>query len=128
MKKTELESAINWANKLLNYACASNQNILIKDYSKYLGTLLDAARANQAEEMTWLPIESAPRDGTWVMGWWPNMRIDQYPCAVFYDQGVYQNPNAWSLASNLEYGEVYPTKFTPLPKPPSKIISEEKVK
>lgn len=83
-------------------------------------------RANQVEEVKWLPIESAPRDGTLVMGWWPNMRIDQYPCAVFYDQGVYQNPKAWSLASNLEYGEVYPTKFMPLSKPPSNIISEEK--
>ncbi len=67
----------------------------------------------------WRGIESAPRDGTWVMGWWPHMKIDEYPAAIFYDEGIYSNPNAWVWVGNLEYGEVYPKFWQPLPQPPT---------
>jgi len=43
----DLDEAIKWANNLLNYACASNRHILIKDYAKYLDTLLKAAQASR---------------------------------------------------------------------------------
>lgn len=90
-----------------------DEDEVIKFVKEHFLTIRTALQANQ-----WRDISSAPRDGTWLMGWWPHMRIDQYPCAVFYDHGVYQNPNAWTLASDLEYGEVYPTLWKPLDLPP----------
>ena len=45
----EIEAAIEWASKLLHYACASNRNILIDEYPKYLPSLLRAAQRLQAE-------------------------------------------------------------------------------
>ncbi len=43
MNEVTLDDAIEWANKLLNYACASNRHILIKEYAPYLQVLLDNA-------------------------------------------------------------------------------------
>ena len=45
MSKEE-QAAIDWANKLLNYASASDRHILIKEYAPYLTTLLEMARRN----------------------------------------------------------------------------------
>ena len=62
----------------------------------------------------WLPIESAPRDGTWIQGYWPTMGIGLYPFIVFWDEG-------WEPAhySSRDYGEVFPLFWRPLPAPPT---------
>jgi hypothetical protein len=69
----------------------------------------------------WRPIESAPKDGTWVMGYWKTMPITQYPCICFADR-CFSNPNAFETVQSNEYGseEVYPTHWMPLPPPPQK--------
>lgn len=46
----ELEAAAEWANKLLNYACASNRNTLINEYPRYLPSLLRVAQRLLAQE------------------------------------------------------------------------------
>ena len=62
----------------------------------------------------WKDISTAPRDGTWIMVYWPTMSIGMFPFTVFWDEG-------WEPASNYarDYGEVYPTHWMPLPKPPT---------
>ena len=67
----------------------------------------------------WRPIESAPKDGTWVMGYWKTMPITQYPCICFADR-CFSNPNAFETVQSNEYGseEVYPTHWMPLPTAP----------
>lgn len=69
----------------------------------------------------WQSIETAPKDGTWILAYWPTMKIGEMPCAVFYDEGVYSNPNAWMTVKNNEYGadEVYPTHWMPFTKDPT---------
>jgi len=65
----------------------------------------------------WKTIDSAPKDGAWIMTWWKDMRIGMFPFVVFYDEG-------WEPASDYarDYGEVYPTHWMELPKPPPKEI------
>ena len=31
----------------------------------------------------WKPVETAPRDGTWVLGWWPSL---DHPIVVQWDK------------------------------------------
>lgn len=40
MEEKYIDSAKNWANNLLHYACASNRHILIKEYAPYLRDLI----------------------------------------------------------------------------------------
>ena len=63
----------------------------------------------------WQPIETAPKDGTWIMVYWPTMGIGQYPFVVFWDEG-------WQPArySDRDYGEAFPTHWMPLPPAPKK--------
>lgn len=63
----------------------------------------------------WRPIECAPKDGTWIMVYWPTMGIGQYPFVVFWDEG-------WQPArySDRDYGEAFPTHWMPLPAAPKK--------
>ena len=63
----------------------------------------------------WQPIETAPKDGTWIMVYWPTMGIGQYPFVVFWDEG-------WQPArySDRDYGEAFPTHWMPLPAAPKK--------
>ena len=70
--------------------------------------------------MKWQPIETAPMDGTWILGYCPTLSISKYPVTCFYEEGCYGNPRAWTTTAVTEYGsdEVYPTHWMPLPKPP----------
>jgi hypothetical protein len=64
--------------------------------------------------MTWQPIETAPKDGTVVLLYWPTMGIYVYPLAGFHMGDEY----GWELSANREYGEVMPTHWMPMPAPP----------
>lgn len=61
----------------------------------------------------WMPIETAPRDGTWIMAYWPTMSITDFPAIVFADDCSLHD--IWYLARDLDYGSVYPTHWMPLP-------------
>ena len=59
----------------------------------------------------WLPLDSAPRDGTWVLiwiGWIGN------PRSSAFEHGSWQNL-PW-VANSKDYN---PTHWMPLPKPPT---------
>lgn len=73
-----------------------------------------AAYCWNARTHQWQPIETAPRDGEWIMAYWPTMGIGMFPFVVFWDEG-------WEPASHYarDYGEVYPTHWMPLPPPPT---------
>jgi len=65
----------------------------------------------------WQPIETAPRDGTHILGYWKTMRITDYP-AVLYKDDCFLNPNAFSFVGKVELEEVFPTRWMPVPTPP----------
>ena len=67
----------------------------------------------------WQPIETAPRDGTHILGYWKTMRITDYP-AVLYKDDCFLNPNAFSFVGKVELEEVFPTHWMPVPTPPNK--------
>ena len=66
------------------------------------------------DETGWRPIETAPMDGACIMAYWKTMRITMFPMIVFWDEG-------WQPFNDMmrDYGEVYPTHWTPLPPPPA---------
>ena len=68
--------------------------------------------------MEWQTIETAPKDGTFVLIYWPTMSIYQYPLCAFNHGDEY----GWELVSNRDYGEVYPTHWMPLPEPPKETV------
>jgi len=61
--------------------------------------------------MEWQPIETAPKDGAWLLLYWVTMPITLYPFCAFWDDG-------WWHPSFRDYGEVFPTHWMPLPEPP----------
>lgn len=64
----------------------------------------------------WKDMESAPRDGTWVLLYWPTMPVSwSYPTGFNHDDGY-----GWLMPSNMDYGEVFPTHWVPLPSPPER--------
>ena len=73
--------------------------------------------------MEWQPIETAPKDEVWVLGYSPNMPISEYPYVMYYEENTYGNPKAWTSISNRGYGqeEIYPTHWMPLPPAPTVI-------
>lgn len=75
----------------------------------------------------WQPIETAPKDGSWVMCYWKTMPITQYPCVCFAD-GSFSNPKAFETVWSNEYGpeEVYPTHWMPLPPAPGTVVPDYK--
>jgi len=77
-----------------------------------------AATRREGGEMEWQPIESAPKDGTWIFGYWPSMSITDYPAVIFADD--HSNHDIWYMPSNFEFGCVYPTHWMPLPAPPAR--------
>lgn len=60
----------------------------------------------------WLPIESAPRDGTWVFLYSPTLSIGLYPL-VGFDCG-----DGWEFPAHKISPAWEPTHFMPLPSPP----------
>ena len=62
--------------------------------------------------MKWQPIETAPKDGTWVLAYWPTMSITLYPKVAFNmgDEYGWETPD--------DYGQIFPTHWMPLPEPP----------
>ena len=99
---------------LLSYAA----NIAAADDMPHLPKTVQAMR-NAASLLSrwpgvWRPIETAPKDGTWVKVYWPTMPISwSYPSAFNHDDGY-----GWLMPANLDYGEIFPTHWSPLPEPP----------
>ena len=66
----------------------------------------------------WQPIETAPKDGTHFLGFWPKLECSEgenNPCKVrtWYEDGHRHNPFESSYTSPS------PTDWMPLPPPPT---------
>ncbi len=73
----------------------------------------------QVETLTrqtrWQPIETAPKDGTFVLLWWPRWQPRQPTIGRFGIHGIQQ----WWAPEVLEWEGDGPTHWMPLPLPPS---------
>lgn len=78
-------------------------------------SMYEAIRAAFVERQ-WKDISTAPRDGTWILAYWPTMSIQEYAVVVFADN--HSLHDIWYMPHNLEYGCVYPTHWMELFKPP----------
>lgn len=71
--------------------------------------------------MEWKPIETAPKDGTRILAYWPDVHGNYSATQTETWFGPRRAPNeqlCWQ--SVYEWGDefVYPTHWTPLPPPP----------
>lgn len=73
----------------------------------------DAGLTARVLSSEWQPIETAPKDGAWVLVYWPTMPITIYPKTAFNCGDEY----GWDTPD--DYGQVYPTHWMPLPAPPT---------
>jgi hypothetical protein len=80
-----------------------NKNIFIAGY---------LAANEAADAQRWRPIETAPKDGTSILGYWMG---GQHDCAIHvtkFWRGRWWEPNE-------DYPQCEPTHWMPLPQPPA---------
>ena len=80
------------------------------DYADAILSALNVAGYKVEED--WRPIETAPRNGKWVLLWWPN--ITDVPFTGYFSDGKWRGApggDTWSV-------EPCPTHWRPLPAPP----------
>lgn len=68
----------------------------------------------QPDANGWLPIETAPRNGKWILAWWPN--VVEAALVVFYCEHQGRWVEATSGSGWKNHGN--PTHWQPLPKGP----------
>lgn len=82
----------------------------------------DEARHAHRELLTgWQPIETAPKDGTRVLAYWPDCYGNNAACQVESWFGPWGKGNAkmtWQSAFEWADGHNDPTHWMPLPEPP----------
>lgn len=98
---------------------------------------LDVALKTEAVQDGWQPIQSAPKDGTEILGWFPCLKlnedgdltdelVDEEPfggrAIVAWEGGCWSEPD-WLSASGDFFGDDFeyapdPTLWQPLPPPP----------
>lgn len=67
--------------------------------------------------MIWQPIETAPKDGTWFLGYWPQCAFeDRIITTQWHDFGFDDRPYWLDAPDNRDWTE--PTHWMPLPTPP----------
>ena len=69
--------------------------------------------------MEWKPIETAPRDGTWIADITREGGEEHAPCVACYHKGKWMEMGHY-VAGCVDYDEWNLTHWSPLPKPPSK--------
>ena len=78
--------------------------------------LTELQRLGQAFDGGWRYIASAPKDGTWVLGYWPVHTEEDRVCATCWDS-FSETPRWRDGADFLDW--LQPTHWMPLPAPPS---------
>ena len=67
--------------------------------------------------MTWQPIETAPRDGTYILLGY-TQQGDEMPTGLFVGVGsLHENGKLWVINS-WDNEKAWPTHWMPLPDPP----------
>lgn len=79
--------------------------------AKFIRDAMIAASPSNTTD-TWLPIESAPRDGTPILGWFENPFWPSAPGVLYW---IDHNGGGWT-----HYANGKPTHWQPLPPPPAK--------
>ena len=78
---------------------------------------LAALAAPVAATRDWNDIATAPKDGSWVLLYWPTMPIAFYPSVGFHHGDEY----GWEMVTDREYGEIIPTHWAQCPAPPKPV-------
>lgn len=74
----------------------------------------------------WLPIETAPKDGTWVWSFWPVTTLeDQQTPARWVESSLKDGPYWQDSADHIDWCQ--PTHWRPLPAPPARSALSERV-
>jgi len=100
------------------------ENMLL-EYGPCSAALIIQAALDKAreDEPQWKPIETAPKDGTWFMGWYAGLD-DPEPFCWVSDDDEYAPYVGWAEASRTWGGTLYdgyneapfpPTHWAPLP-------------
>ena len=115
--REKIKEALNWARVLVKFHVKPEKCVSINDDMKSaeeIYKLLVDALASQAATKPaggeWLPIESAPRDGTEILGYW-SLGHGSHGCTKFL-KGEWVNPED----CDDEY--CAPDFWQPLPAPP----------
>lgn len=98
-----------WAEDPLSTASVCGSPLIAESYKEVARKYFQAGRA---DAMAWRPIESAPKDGTHIIGFAGGTITTVY----WFQMGKY-----WSLVqcgSHCEDDEWSPTLWMPLPEPP----------
>lgn len=66
----------------------------------------------------WQPIETAPRDGTWFLGWRPS-KYEECRVDVWAWNGFDSRENMFVDAADSICDDHQPTHWMPLPPPPT---------
>lgn len=95
-----------------------------KKWREYATVVLAAAALplpeQTKEEEGWRTMESAPKDGTWVLLWWPHWH--HAPITGYFARGI----GLWVADRALGVDGVNPTRWMPLPVPPASSIPSKK--
>jgi len=79
----------------------------------------------ESEMSEWKPIDTAPKDGSWFLGYFPNQTVHAIPC--HYGKRLATHVEGEPFYGMFGVGEIYgdkcilwPTHWMPLPSPPEK--------
>lgn len=91
----------------------------LKAVLAFLDAHTAAKPAPDAVADAWQPIETAPKDGTWVLGFRPRIAVqDQIQCYCWNAFGC--TDDLWVNATDTNDFDEQPTHWQPLPAPPAK--------
>ena len=87
----------------------------------------DDGRAQAHEQAGWQPIETAPKDGTWVLVWgpleaWSSVKAAWYAMNRRIGRAYWKMDGEWD---DYELADNQPTHWMPLPDPPTSSQAHE---
>ena len=75
-------------------------------------------------DMQWQPIETAPKDGTRILAYWPDTYGNNSAVQVETWWGPWGKASTWQSAFEWADGACVPTHWMPLPPPPSEAAND----
>jgi hypothetical protein len=82
-----------------------------------LAKIIDRAIKQRADAADWQPIETAPKDGSGVLLWWPQWWHDAHS-GYFKDNQWHSERAIISWYEGNDNGDPGPSHWMPLPTPP----------
>jgi hypothetical protein len=87
------------------------------DGDSLVQTMVRHRIAGQAE-LAWQDIATAPKDGSWVLGFWPACSLEDQITAMRWQEGSFSDGPYW-MDSGDNRDWTAPTHWMPLPSAPS---------